>query len=163
MYVIDTQTEEYGSVVEGNISFDYGDVHFDLMDSNPWALFQMNAETSGGQMDAATAQKIEQSVQWLKDDLAQNQDKEFRILVMHHPISDPYTKMHIASVAEEGHVDMMLAGHTHTDGTLQPNDPITRAEAFTLMYETITKNEQGQAVMPDLVFVSPAFFTAAAR
>ncbi len=65
MYVIDTQTEEYGSAVAGNISFDYGNVHFDLMDSNPWALFQMNAETSGGKMDAATADKIEKSVQWL--------------------------------------------------------------------------------------------------
>ena len=75
MYVIDTQTEEYGSAVAGNISFDYGNVHFDLMDSNPWALFQMNAETSGGKMDAATADKIEKSVQWLKDDLAKNQDK----------------------------------------------------------------------------------------
>ena len=65
MYVIDTQTEEYGSAVAGNISFDYGNVHFDLMDSNPWALFQMNAETSGGKMDAAIADKIEKSVQWL--------------------------------------------------------------------------------------------------
>ena len=63
----------------------------------------------------------------------------------------------LAGMASQG----SLSGYT--DGTLQPNDPITRAEAFTLMYETITKNEQGQAVMPDLVFVSPAFFTAAAR
>lgn len=135
MYVIDTQTEEYGSVVEGNISFDYGDVHFDLMDSNPWALFQMNAETSGGQMDAATAQKIEQSVQWLKDDLAQNQDKEFRILVMHHPISDPYTKMHIASVAEEGHVDMMLAGHTHSYARAVSDDPTVGAGTIYLTHQ----------------------------
>lgn len=65
MYVIDTQTKKYGSAVAGNISFDYGNVHFDLMDSNPWALFQMNAETSGGKMDAAIADKIEKSVQWL--------------------------------------------------------------------------------------------------
>lgn len=205
MYVIDTQTEEYGSAVAGNISFDYGSVHLDLMDSNPWALFQMNAETSGG-------------------------------------------KMHIAPVAEAGHVDMMLAGHTHSyaravsdqptvgaghqssdayralsedfddyagevdegkpveqtaaspettengtavttetkpeqpkeagwdvddshwaaktirmmmaegvlegdaDGRIRPDDQITRAEAFTLLYETITKNEQSQAAMSDSVF-----------
>lgn len=135
MYVIDTQTEEYGSVVEGNIAFDYGDIHFNLMDSNPWALFQMNAETSGGQMDAATADKIEKSVQWLKDDLAQNQDKQFRILVMHHPISDPYTKMHIASVAEAGHVDMMLAGHTHSYARAVSDDPTVGAGTIYLTHQ----------------------------
>lgn len=135
MYVIDTQTEEYGSVVEGNIAFDYGDIHFDLMDSNPWALFQMNAETSGGQMDAATADKIEKSVQWLEDDLAQNQDKQFRILVMHHPISDPYTKMHIASVAEAGHVDMMLAGHTHSYARAVSDDPTVGAGTIYLTHQ----------------------------
>lgn len=128
MYVIDTQTEEYGSAVAGNISFDYGNVHFDLMDSNPWALFQMNAETSGGKMDAATADKIEKSVQWLKDDLVKNQDKAFRILVMHHPISDPYTKMHIAPVAEVGHVDMMLAGHTHSYARAVSDQPTVGAQ-----------------------------------
>nr|WP_297177468.1 S-layer homology domain-containing protein [uncultured Agathobaculum sp.] len=135
MYVIDTQTEEYGSVVEGNIAFDYGDIHFNLMDSNPWALFQMNAETSGGQMDAATADKIEKSVQWLKDDLAQNQNKQFRILIMHHPISDPYTKMHIASVAEAGHVDMMLAGHTHSYARAVSDDPTVGAGTIYLTHQ----------------------------
>lgn len=135
MYVIDTQTEEYGSAVAGNISFDYGNVHFDLMDSNPWALFQMNAETSGGKMDAATADKIEKSVQWLKDDLAKNQDKAFRILVMHHPISDPYTKMHIASVAEEGHVDMMLAGHTHSYARAVSDQPTVGAGTIYLTHQ----------------------------
>lgn len=135
MYVIDTQTEEYGSAVAGNISFDYGNVHFDLMDSNPWALFQMNAETSGGKMDAATADKIEKSVQWLKDDLAKNQDKAFRILVMHHPISDPYTKMHIAPVAEEGHVDMMLAGHTHSYARAVSDQPAVGAGTIYLTHQ----------------------------
>lgn len=136
MYVIDTQTEEYGSAVAGNISFDYGNVHFDLMDSNPWALFQMNAETSGGKMDAATADKIEKSVQWLGgDDLAKNQDKAFRILVMHHPISDPYTKMHIAPVAEAGHVDMMLAGHTHSYARAVSDQPTVGAGTIYLTHQ----------------------------
>ena len=135
MYVIDTQTEECGSAVAGNISFDYGNVHFDLMDSNPWALFQMNAETSGGKMDAATADKIEKSVQWLKDDLSKNQDKAFRILVMHHPISDPYTKMHIASVAEAGHVDMMLAGHTHSYARAVSDQPTVGAGTIYLTHQ----------------------------
>lgn len=136
MYVIDTQTKKYGSAVAGNISFDYGNVHFDLMDSNPWALFQMNAETSGGKMDAAIADKIEKSVQWLGgDDLAKNQDKAFRILVMHHPISDPYTKMHIAPVAEAGHVDMMLAGHTHSYARAVSDQPTVGAGTIYLTHQ----------------------------
>lgn len=126
-YVINTQTEEYGSAVPGNIAFDYGDVHFDLMDSNPWALFQMNAETSGGTMDASTADKIDKALQWLKDDLAKNQDKAFRVLVMHHPESDPYTKRHIVPIAEPGHVDLMLAGHTHSYARAVSDDPTVGA------------------------------------
>jgi len=135
MYVIDTQTEEYGSAVPGNIGFDYGDVHFDLMDSNPWALFQMNAETSGGQMDAATEEKITKSVQWLKDDLAANQDKKFRILVMHHPASDPYTKRHIVPVAEEGKVDLLLAGHTHSYARAVSDNPSVGASIVYLTHQ----------------------------
>lgn len=134
-YVINTQTEEYASVVPGNISFDYGDVHFELMDSNPWALFQMNAETSGGKMDASTADKIEKALQWLKDDLAANQDKAFRVLVMHHPESDPYTKRHIVPIAEAGNVDLMLAGHTHSYARSVSDDPTVGAGTVYLTHQ----------------------------
>ena len=45
----------------------------------------------------------------------------------------------LAGMAEQG----SLSGYT--DGTLQPNDQITRAEAFSLLYEAITVGEPAQA------------------
>lgn len=54
---------------------------------------------------------------------------------MHHPISDPYTKMHIASVAEEGHVDMMLAGHTHSYARAVSDDPTVGAGTIYLTHQ----------------------------
>ena len=45
----------------------------------------------------------------------------------------------LAGLAEQG----SLSGYT--DGTLQPNDQITRAEAFSLLYEAITVGEPAQA------------------
>lgn len=44
----------------------------------------------------------------------------------------------LAGMAEQG----SLSGYT--DGTLQPNDQITRAEAFSLLYEAITVGEPAQ-------------------
>lgn len=69
------------------------------------------------------------------DDLAKNQDKAFRILVMHHPISDPYTKMHIAPVDEAGHVDMMLAGHTHSYARAVSDQPTVGAGTIYLTHQ----------------------------
>ena len=68
-------------------------------------------------------------------DLAKNQDKAFRILVMHHPISDPYTKMHIAPVDEAGHVDMMLAGHTHSYARAVSDQPTVGAGTIYLTHQ----------------------------
>ena len=45
----------------------------------------------------------------------------------------------LAGMAEQG----SLSGYT--DGTLQPNDQITRAEAFSLLYEAITVEAPAQA------------------
>ena len=59
-YITYPQKLAFGETIDGNISFDYGeDMHFALMDSNPWGLLQMNTETSGGTLDSATAAKIE--------------------------------------------------------------------------------------------------------
>ena len=69
------------------------------------------------------------------DDLAKTQDKAFRILVMHHPISDPYTKMHIAPVAEADHIDMMLAGHTHSYARAVSDQPTVGAGTIYLTHQ----------------------------
>ena len=92
-YIYSIQDEEYGATVEGDSSFNYGGVHIVTMNSNPWGLFQMNSEATGNQADASTLQTIQDAMEWLKNDLASDEAKnaEFRIVMMHHPVSDAYT------------------------------------------------------------------------
>ena len=49
---------------------------------------------------------------WLKKDLATDAAKnaEFRMIFMHHPVSDAYTKRYIPAVIEPGKVDLLLSG-----------------------------------------------------
>ncbi|MGI6732761.1 MAG: metallophosphoesterase [Anaerovoracaceae bacterium] len=86
-------------------SFDYGDVHFTVLDSNAM-----------GAADPA-------DVAWLKEDLA-GTEKSYRIVMFHHP---PYTAADIPKdeiraqtireifvpILEEYNVDLVLSGHQH--------------------------------------------------
>lgn len=114
-YIYNMQDAEYGGTVSGNSSFDYGGIHITLMNSNPWGLYQMNSEATGNTADPTTLKTIDDSLTWLKYDLSGTASKtaDFRILVMHHPKSDAYTKKYIPEIAEAGNVDLMLSGHTH--------------------------------------------------
>lgn len=38
-YVYSIQDQEYGGIVEGDSSFNYGGIHIITMNSNPWGLF----------------------------------------------------------------------------------------------------------------------------
>jgi len=119
------------SFTEAYYSFDYGNIHFVVLDSYD------SDRTPGGNM-----------LQWLQSDLAMN-DKQWLIGVWHHP---PYSKGSHDSDAEAGLIDMrqnvlpileawgvdlVLAGHSHTyersylvdghyglSGTLSINDNI---------------------------------------
>lgn len=43
-YVTKVQKEQYKSNKTGrNVAFDCGPVHFDMLDSNPWSLFELNS------------------------------------------------------------------------------------------------------------------------
>lgn len=114
-YVYGIQDAEYGGTVKGNSSFDYAGAHISLMNSNPWGLFQMNSEATGKTADAETIRAIQDSLAWLKSDLASEKAKNaaFRILTMHHPVSEAYTKRYIPPIAEPGKVDLLLGGHWH--------------------------------------------------
>ena len=92
--------QEYGAKVEGDSSLNYGNLHIITMNSNPWGLFQMNYEATGQQADSGTIQRISDSMDWLKTDLQSDAAKnaEFRIIFMHHPVSDAYTKRYIPDV-----------------------------------------------------------------
>lgn len=145
-YIYSIQDEEYGATVEGDSSFNYGGVHIVTMNSNPWGLFQMNSEATGNQADASTLQTIQDAMEWLKNDLASDEAKnaEFRIVMMHHPVSDAYTKRYIPDVIEPGNVDLMIAGHTHTYALAVSDDPAVGAGTVYLTHQDArTYNEDG--------------------
>ena len=145
-YIYSVQDEEYGAQVEGDSSFNYGNLHIITMNSNPWGLFQMNSEATGQQADAATIKQIEDSMAWLKTDLASSpaKDAEFRIIFMHHPVSDAYTKRYIPAVIEPGNVDLLLSGHTHSYARAVSSDPTVGAGTVYLTHQDArTYNKKG--------------------
>ena len=136
-YVYDIQDAEYGGTVKGNSSFDYAGVHLSLMNSNPWGLFQMNSEATGKAADPATIKAVADSMAWLKTDLASDAAKTaaFRILTMHHPVSDAYTKRNVPAVAEPGKVDLMLSGHSHSYALAVSDNPEVGAGTIYLTHQ----------------------------
>ena len=145
-YVYSIQDEEYGAAVEGDSSFNYGGLHIITMNSNPWGLFQMNSEATGEQADAATLQTIDDAMAWLKSDLATDAatQADFRIIMMHHPVSDAYTRRYIPSVIEPGKVDLLLSGHTHTYAREVSTDPTVGAGTVYLTHQDArTYNKKG--------------------
>lgn len=153
-YVYSIQDEEYGAAVEGDSSFNYGGLHIITMNSNPWGLFQMNSEATGEQADAATLQTIDDAMAWLKSDLATDAatQADFRIIMMHHPVSDAYTRRYIPSVIEPGKVDLLLSGHTHTYAREVSTDPTVGAGTVYLTHQDArTYNKKGDFFYIDYV------------
>jgi predicted MPP superfamily phosphohydrolase len=86
-------------------SFDYGDAHFTVLDSNA--------------MGAADQEDID----WFKNDLAQS-DKKHKIVMFHHPVypavdipkdimrSETIQKIFVP-IMEKAEVDLVLSGHQH--------------------------------------------------
>ena len=153
-YVYSLQDEEYGAKVEGDSSFNYAGLHIITMNSNPWGLFQMNSEATGQQADAATLQTIDNAMNWLKNDLATDEAKnaEFRLIMMHHPVSDAYTKRYIPSVIEPGKVDLLISGHTHSYARAVSSDPTVGAGTIYLTHQDArTYNKKGDFFYIDCV------------
>lgn len=145
-YIYSVQDAEYGGVVEGDSSFNYGNMHIITMNSNPWGLFQMNSEATGGKADAATVDTIDKAMTWLKNDLASESAKnaEFRLIFMHHPVSDAYTKRYIPAVIESGNVDLLLSGHTHSYARAVSDNPAIGAGTVYLTHQDArTYNKKG--------------------
>lgn len=97
-YVTKVQKEQYKSNETGrNVAFDCGPVHFDMLDSNPWSLFELNSTAGGGEADAATKAVVNESLDWLKADLATDNAKkaDFRVVTMHHPFEDDLTRKYV--------------------------------------------------------------------
>ena len=116
------------------------------MNSNPWGLFQMNSEATGQQADAATIKTIDNAMNWLKKDLATDAAKnaDFRLIFMHHPVSDAYTKRYIPAVIEPGKVDLLLSGHTHSYARAVSSNPAVGAGTIYLTHQDArTYNKKG--------------------
>ena len=96
-------------------SFDYGNTHFIMTNSNPWGLFEMNAINSGIEADSKTKQKIEKTLRWIDDDLKSKKAKEakWRVLILHHPYTDAFNNRYIIPIAERNNVDLVISGHLH--------------------------------------------------
>ena len=116
------------------------------MNSNPWGLFQMNSEATGQKADAATIKTIDNAMNWLKKDLATDAAKnaDFRLIFMHHPVSDAYTKRYIPAVIEPGKVDLLLSGHTHSYARAVSSNPAVGAGTIYLTHQDArTYNKKG--------------------
>lgn len=124
-YICEVQDARFGAEVRGDCSMDCGGLHISLMNSGPWGLGEMNAETAGKPADASTLREIAAAEAWLRKDLSGERAKQamFRLLVLHHPYSDAYTARHIPAIAESGRVDLLLAGHTHSYARYVSADP----------------------------------------
>jgi predicted MPP superfamily phosphohydrolase len=96
-------------------SFDYGMVHFTLVNSNPWGLFEMNAVNSGLSVDEGTRKQIESTLAWVEDDLRSPAARaaKWRVLLLHHPYTDDFNNRYIVPLAERCGVELVLGGHLH--------------------------------------------------
>lgn len=96
-------------------SFDYGPAHFTLVDSNPWGLFEMNAVNSEMPLGRETRKRIDDTLQWIEEDLTSPAAKKakWRILMMHHPYTDPFNNRYIVPIAERCQAQLVLGGHLH--------------------------------------------------
>ncbi|RHV70598.1 hypothetical protein DXB06_14205 [Butyricicoccus sp. OF13-6] len=83
---------------------------------------------------------------WLKKDLATDAAKnaDFRLIFMHHPVSDAYTKRYIPAVIEPGKVDLLLSGHTHSYARAVSSNPAVGAGTVYLTHQDArTYNKKG--------------------
>lgn len=96
-------------------SFDYGYVHFTMVDSNAWGLFEMNAINSGLEIDEKIRRQILSTLQWIDEDLNSTSAKsaKWRILVLHHPYTDILNNKYIVPLVEKNNVNLVISGHLH--------------------------------------------------
>ncbi|MFO0282565.1 MAG: metallophosphoesterase [Acidobacteriota bacterium] len=97
-----------------NFSFDYGNVHWTILDSNPYVDWSTPAFR-----------------QWVLNDLKAAAKAKWRIIGLHHPPFNSskahfsYQRMRVlADIFEQGKADLVLAGHVHN---YQRTHPLTFA------------------------------------
>ena len=136
-YVYNIQDAEYGAKVRGDSAFNFAGAHIVLMNSSPWGLFQMNSEATGKTADAETIKNVNDALDWLKSDLAGDVAKNaaFRILTLHHPYTEAYTKRLIPPIVEPGRVDLVIGGHWHAYARQVSDNPEVGAATVYLTHQ----------------------------
>jgi len=86
-----------------NFSYDYGDAHWTVIDSNPYVDW--------------TSKELDE---WVAQDLASAADKKWRFVIFHHPgfnssveHSEQQHMRLLSPVFEKGKVDVVFSGHVH--------------------------------------------------
>ncbi|MCY6369494.1 metallophosphoesterase [Clostridium ganghwense] len=115
-YFTYAQKNAYNSDSTGrNFSFNYGNIHVTMINSNPWGLYEMNAVTGGFEVDEKTKKEIENTLKWVEKDLKSDDAKKatWRIVGVHHPYTDDFTQKHLVDILEKYNANLTLAGHLH--------------------------------------------------
>jgi len=97
-----------------NFSFNYGNAHYTIIDSNPYVDWTNN-----------------ELIEWVKNDLASAKGATWRFVIFHHPgfssSHDHFEQQHmrlLSPVFEAGKVDVVFNGHVHN---YQRSFPLTFA------------------------------------
>lgn len=92
-------------------SFDYGNIHFTVLDSNDNTLLPIYLDINGRNQD--------DMFDWMMDDITSS-DADWKIVSMHHPFyssSERFVRSagieRFRSLLEEAGVDLILVGHDH--------------------------------------------------
>lgn len=145
-YFMVAQRHTYNASPNGfNYSFDYGPVHFSMVNSNPWGLSEMNADLSDLPVEKKTLVEIDDTLMWLQQDLASESAKKakWRIVGMHHPYTEAFSFKRVVSIVENGGVNLILAGHLHGYQKGISIDP-TRAARTVFVTQGTAESELGE-------------------
>lgn len=124
-----------------SFSLDHAGVHLVMLDSNSWGLSEMNAVNSGLEVGEDIRERIDGTLEWLRDDLASvaARTARWRIVVLHHPYTDEYTNRYVVPIVEEAGVDIMFGAHVHSYVKAVSLDP---THGNTPLYLTLPSAQQ---------------------
>jgi len=93
-------------------SYDYGNVHFIVMDSQFNEYKEMDIDYA--------CNLFTEEIKWLQQDLKKNKDKRWKVLMFHRPPyynkqerSNDFIKEKFQEIIDSNHVDIVINGHDH--------------------------------------------------
>lgn len=141
---IGVDTTDMNSILGIYYSYDYGNAHFVVLNSN-----STSKRTDGTDDDASIDQK---QFEWLKADLEAN-TQEWTIVALHHPLyapagkngdEKPILRAQLLKLFNDNHVDMVIQAHEHLYMRTYPMD-----ENGTALKDVPTVKEDGVTYLKD--------------